>query len=638
MRRTFIDKGLVLPLLMLVLFSVFPSSMGKLKFLPIYKTISIKQNKRLPPHIAFLESNFEAHSSEWMELRKQPVNVQRITTEPNAIQGQYLISEKRVLTGVVIRKSVEVLSLGTSSVYKTNAQRVAENQGPAWLDSVVRKPAMIQDVREEQRAPLLSSARRISGPIEITGGLAVTNSHHIEVRRSNDGVFQEMGKVDLLKGTYSIDVEDPSGSIVAKLVNSAGETIGEGSVRISQLNMAASRFVTGPRIALAPSTSWPGSVTRYYPPPKGKTVEPPVVTTFAGENRVDVSKSGDTSFPGLLKNSSTVVRAQAAGHWPSNKLMLAGEKNFRLPLFPNSMMSALKNLSSDSSAFVEDTSENPAIVWGTAKLDGKPISGITVHSESDPEAKAIYFNDFMIPDAKLTATSSNGMFAFTGMNEGFQALLGQRGDAYFSHQNILVEAGTVSVADLESTLHTEPITVRAFDAFTGEAVDSTAQLQSLQGPTVLSGGTANIVLPQIARMSLIYTDVASPYLKGNYFYTDTDAYIHLPMIREDWLTTVRNEEKVNQVVKAGTIVGFVPNESFEVYLAGAIQDKEVVISYFDATGKPTSKGVAGGGFVIFNVPPGFREAVVISDKSDKVLSRVVPVDESSLSVLSFNSY
>jgi hypothetical protein len=628
---------------MLALLLIFPSSLGKLKFLPIYKAVSIKQNKKLPPHVAFLEINFDARNSEWLQLNKTTTPVVKVGADISMPPGPYVITQKRLLTGIVIRKNPELLVLGSEATYKTDyktsAQRTEEVQGPQWLKTVVREPATLAS--KEQKSLPLSAARRISGPIEITGGLAVTNDHHIEVRRANDGVFQEMGRVDLLKGVYSIDVDEPSGSIVARLVNTSGEVLGEGSVRISQPMAAMTgKLISGPRIELSPTISWGGRVSRYYPPPRGRTVEPSTVTTFGGENKVNVAKSGELSFDSLVKNSSTIVRAETKGHWPSNKMLIAGEPQFNIPVFPKSMMSALKNIVNETPSAKSDPDEPEAgaMVWGTAKIDGKPVSGVTIQSESDPGAKAVYFNEFMIPDSKLTATSANGMFAFVEIQEGFQALLGQRGDAYFGHQNVLVEKGTVSVADLESTLRTEAVTVRAFDAFGGEPAEVLAHLQSLPEPEELTGGAAAVILPQVSRLSLLYTENAEPFLKANYFYTDTDTYIHLPLIRDDWLTRIRNEEKVNQVMKTGTIVGFVPGEAFEVYLTGAAKDGAITISYFDATGKATQRGVAGGGFIAFNVPPGFQEAVVVSSKSEKILSKVVPVDENSLSILNFNSY
>jgi hypothetical protein len=630
----------VLHLFLLFTLLIFPTSMGKLKYLPIYKTTAIKQNKNLPPHIAFLETNFDAKKSEWLELTKRNLPVVKVGAELQRPAGPYIVAQKRVLAGIIIRKNTEILEPVKQAFYKTSEQRFEENQGPQWLQAMVREPAALSSKEQKTLSlasgPLPSSGRRISGPIEITGGLAVTNDHHIEVRRTSDGVFQEMGKVDLLKGVYSIDVDEASGTIVARLVDRSGETLGEGSVRISQLQTAQGKFIPGPRLELAPSISWGGRVSSYYPT-RGKKTELPGVTSYGGENKINVSSNGDISFESLVKNSSTIVRAEAKDHWRTNKLLVAGEHNFAVTLFPDSMISALKSIVTEKPPLPDEMKES-AIVWGVAKIDGKPLSGVTVTAESDPEAKAIYFNEFMIPDPKLKETTANGLYAFTDIEEGFQALLAQRGDAYFGHQNVSVEKGFVAVGDISSSLKTEPVTLKAFDAFSGESANLIADLQSLQAPTAITGGSASVILTQVPRMSLLYTEDTAPYLKANYFYNDTDTYIHLPMIRDEWLVGIRSEEKINQIDKSGTIVGFVPGESFEVYLAGKSKGTTSSIAYFDATGKKTNRGTAGGGFIIFNTPLGLQEVVVVSDKVEKIISKVVPVDESSLSILNFNSY
>lgn len=636
----------MLPTVMLALFLIFPTSMGKLKFLPIYKAISIKQNKKLPPHVAFLESNFDPEKSEWLNFdRAASASTPGASlTRVAAPTGPYIFTQKRLLDGLVIRRNKEVLISANESrlpVVNFNGPQI-RNELPAspWLKSVVRTPAAVSG---SQKNVSLAKGGHISGPIEINGGLAVTNDHHIEVRRASDGVFQEMGRVDLQKGFYSIDVQDTTGAIVARLVDKGGTVLGEGSIRMSQFQSSGAKTATGPALQLSPVVTWVGNVSRYYPAPKGRALPAPVVTTYGGENRVNVSPSGEIAFEGMTKGSATVVRAEAPGHVRSNRMMVAGENDVSVPLLPKSMVSALTSIvgaTPGGAAAVPNKEESPgvAMVWGTVRLDGRPLSGVTVQSESDPDAKVVYFNELMIPDLRLKATSTNGMYAFTDIQEGFHALLALRGEAYYGHQNVLVEKETVSMADISSTLRTEAVTIKSFDAFTGDAARIIAHLQSVEEPVNLSSGATTVTLPQVARMSLIYTENTEPFLKANYFYNDTDAFIHLPMLREDWLVGLRSEEKINQVAKVGTIVGFVSDDNFEVYLAGAKRGNPASIVYFDSSGRRSLKGEPGGGFVIFNAPVGLQEVVVMSDKADKVLSKVVPVDDNSLSVLSFTSY
>ncbi len=635
-----IGKALSLRILMFALVSILPITAGKLKFVPIYKILAIKANKKLPPHIAYTDSHFESQNNEWSDLEKRAKQSIGVGLNDVGIQGPYVLTQKRELEGFTIRKSVETVAPNTLGVYKTSAQAAQENEGPQWLKNIVREPAALGRAPSapEERPQNMMAAKRVTGPIELTQGLAVTNEHHIEIRRSDEGVFREMGHVDLMKGSYSIDIDDATGAIVARLLNKAGIVLGEGSIRLSKLQVGEGRLIYGPRLEISPSPTWTGKVSYHYPNPK-KAAELPQVTTFGGQNPVVVNQKGEISLENVSKNSTTVVRAEAKDFMPASKIMVAGEKSFGISMFPNSMMEALKTIVADQKNIVHSRLKDSSIVWGTATLDGKPLSGVTVISETDPEAKAIYFNEFLIPDSKLTSTSSSGLYAFVDLGDGFHALLAQRGDAYLGHQNVEVEAGSVAIGDIQSTLHTEPVRVRAFDAFSGEPISLVANLQSLSEPLQINEGSASIVLPQVSRMSMIYTEAPATYVSANYFYNDQDSFIHLPMISSDWLAELKTIAKVNETPQAGTIIGFFGEERFEAYLAGQDKDSPATIIYFDAAGRVVDgrQGVAGGGFVIFNVPYGTQETVIVG-VSEKVFSKVVPVDTDTVSVLTFTSY
>lgn len=635
-----IGKALVLPTLMFALVSILPITAGKLKFVPIYKTLTIKANKKLPPHIAYMDSHFESQDNEWNDLEKKAKQPIGVGLNDVGVQGPYVLTQKRALEGFTIRKSVETVALNTSGVYKTSVQAVQENEGPQWLKNIVREPATLgkAPATQEERPQNMMAAKRVTGPIELTQGLAVTNEHHIEIRRSDEGIFREMGQVDLMKGSYSIDIDEATGAIVARLIDKSGIVLGEGSIRLSKLQVGEGRLIYGPRLEISPSPTWTGKVSYYYPNAK-KTAAAPHVTTFGGQNQVVVNQKGEISLDNVSKNSTTVVRAEAEDYMPASKIMVAGEKSFGISMFPNSMMEALKTIVADQKNIVHSRLKDSSIVWGTATLDGKPLSGVTVISETDPEAKAIYFNEFLIPDPKLTSTSSSGLYAFVDLGDGFHALLAQRGDSYFGHQNVEVEAGSVAIGDIQSTLHTEPVRVRAFDAFSGEPVSLVANLQSLSEPLQINEGSASIVLPQVSRMSMIYTEAPAAYVSANYFYNDQDSFIHLPMINPEWLAELKTIAKANETPQTGTIIGFFGEERFEAYLVGQDKDSPATIVYFDAAGRVVDgrQGIAGGGFVIFNVPYGTQETVIVG-ASEKVFSKVVPVDTDTVSVLNFTSY
>ncbi|RYZ80496.1 MAG: hypothetical protein EOP06_25225 [Proteobacteria bacterium] len=97
---------------------------------------------------------------------------------------------------------------------------------------------------------------------------------------------------------------------------------------------------------------------------------------------------------------------------------------------------------------------------------------------------------------------------------------------------------------------------------------------------------------------------------------------------------------MDEIPGTGTVIGFFNEENFEAYLTGDQRDSGMQVVYFDAAGRPDvgGKGRAGGGFVLFNVPVGVQEAVVVGATSERISSKVVPIDADATSILNFTSY
>nr|WP_253715870.1 hypothetical protein [Bdellovibrio bacteriovorus] len=476
---------------------------------------------------------------------------------------------------------------------------------------------------------------RIQGPLEITGGLAVTNEHHIEVRRSDEGVLKELGKVDLTQGLYNIQVEGSTGTILARLVSKEGKIMGEGSFRLSQLAIAKG-FNQGPKIKITPQPDFSGVTTSAYNPAVMDSAPANTRVTFVkGASEVLAKKDGLVAMDNVAKGSSTILRAAAPKHLQTASIIVSGQE-FKAPLYPETMIAALQDIVSQQRATSFEGA--PTIVWGKTSLDGKPVSGITVSVESDPSLQPVYFDQFMIPNPQLQATSENGIFAFVSVTPGFHSLLATRGDAIFGYQNVMVEEGSVALGDVEATMKFESVPMRVYDAFTGEGRAAQITMQSLSDELEVKDGLAMINLPQISRLGMMRVQPeGSDYVAARYIYNDKDAFVHLPLVHWSWLSAIKTYLKIDDAPSAGFIVGFVPDENFEVYLAGYDQFDARHIVYFDMQGRilQNRKGIAGGGFILYNVPEDTHEVVVVGERTQKIYSRVIPVDANSLSVLNF---
>ncbi|WP_374029485.1 hypothetical protein [Bdellovibrio bacteriovorus] len=481
-----------------------------------------------------------------------------------------------------------------------------------------------------------AGAKSIVGPLEITGGLAVTNEHHIEIRRSDEGILKELGSVDLQQGLYNIQVQEPTGSVIARLVDKDGKTLGEGSFRLTHVATNQAERVSGPKLKIEPHPDFAGIVTSAYnAKPTDAAPAQTKVTFVKGLSEVAAKKDGFVSMDNVTKGSSTVMRAAAPRHMQTASIVVSG-KEFKSQLYPDSMIQALQNIVAQQRA--QSFEGAPTIIWGKVALDGKNVSGIDVVVESDPSLQPVYFNQFMIPDATLKTTSENGLFAFVNVQPGFHSLLATRADSIFGYQNVVVEEGSVAQGDIESTIKSEAVPLRVYDAFTGEARSATVTMQSLQEDLEVKTGTTTISLPHISRLGMMRIQPeGADYVAARYLYNDTDAFIHAPLVHWSWLSSIKSYLRIDDAPSAGLIVGFVPDEDFEVYLAAYDGFESRHIVYFDMQGRilQNRKGIAGGGFILYNVPEDIHEVVVVGARTQKVYSRVLPVDANSLSVLNF---
>lgn len=503
-------------------------------------------------------------------------------------------------------------------------------------------PSRNESAEEDQNLPSYglveekpAGTRSISGPLEITGGLAVTNEHHIEIRRSDEGVLKELGRVNLVQGQYNIDVEDVTGSIVAKLVDKEGKTLGEGSFRLNRVASVGQNNLQGPKIRIEPHPDFAGIVTSAYNPrPDDSAPAKTLVTFVKGAKEVAPKKDGSVAMDNVTRGSTTVVRAAAPSHMQTASIVVSGSE-FKTPLYPNTMIQALQDILSQQRQMSFDGA--PTVIWGKVTLDGKSLSGIEVQVESDQSLVPVYFNQFMLPDPSLRATSENGLYAFVDASPGFHSLLATRSDAILGYQNIVVEEGSVAQGDIASTIKNESVPLRVYDAFTGEAVTGLVTMQSLSEELQVTG-VATVTLPNLKRYGLMRVQPeGADYVAARYVYNDNDEFVHAPVVHWSWLSAIKNYLKIDDLPSAGVIVGFVPDENFEVYLAAydSINPRQIV--YFDMQGRilQNGKGIAGGGFIIYNVPEDIHEVVVVGERTQKIYSRVLPVDPNTLSILNF---
>lgn len=671
------------------------SRIGGLRFVPIYQALVIKAQKNAPPYVAFEEliRSPSSVNNEWSRFEK----ILPTSLKISDATAETFFSRKVELSGMVIQKPEAQVVNDTqdwmSELPRAQAKRLQEAQQrsdvlkedwsvPSWTErakdileksGVLAPSASASKVyvaaqglsgKTETEVPragvefnggsspnnlshsLLKDKSGVSekalgrasivGHIEIAGGLGYTNEHYIEVRRSDEGVLKELGRVDLLKGLYYIDVEEPTGTVMARLVDKDGKVLGEKAVRLTSFANPQSKFLQGPPITINRIVSYSGLVSDAYNSGYNDKAPTSTKATFVkGANEVAATKDGKIGMENVMKGSSTVLRVAAPKHLQTTSIILAGTE-FKAELFPVSMIRALYEIVGQQRT--ETLNEVPAIIWGRVQKDGSNTSGAEVLVESDPNLQPVYFNQLMLPDPNLKATSDNGLFAFVDVSPGYHSLLALNSSGILGYQNVVVEEGSVAQGNILGANRSEAVPLRVYDAFSGDPKDASITMQSIENDLQVENGVTTVSLPRVQRVGMMRVQAQGvDYVTARYLYNDSDEFIHAPLIQWSWINAIKSYLQIDDHPSAGYVVGFVPDENFEVYLAGDDNFPQRQIVYFDLQGRilQNNKGIAGGGFILFNVPEDTHEVVVIGERTQKIYSRVLPVDSKSLSVLTF---
>lgn len=676
-------------LLVASVFAMWPSFVQKSRVITFNKALTIQTSKAEPPRLAFDEVHLDEKKlwSEWDFLQSkdgthlnagdewtkfaanspvQNLRTKKVVLQPMVftraeyekeqldkawVQNLPAAEQKRMIEAQYKHGTLDE-DWTPPSFKELAAQKIAEAK--AELAQQTSNSRVVVQSHQEDGSVLTPDAVRtadvqvqqdptghlVSGMIEVKGLPSGSSQWQVHVARYENDVKKEDGQVDLRKSTFQIRTADLSGTLVAQMIDTkSGFVIGEGRLRLSQ--HVANQQRGKAKLTIEKSidqvaSSW----TSFYHDPSNlmpRSVRSKPVSTrvlYASLNTEGkTDQTGVFQFDQIQKGSWGLLRTEAKGYQSGMYLVQSGHEK-KLPLFPESMIKALRQIVRDQ-ALTSEVAETGSIVWGQVTQDGKPLAGAEVDVEFLDHYKPVYFNSLLLPDPQLKSTSENGYFAILHLPPGFHSLVASYGQAYLSHANVVVDDETASIALLESTLQTEKSEVKVFDAFTGHPSAAQLELQGL--PAALNvQGYADVHLSPIQRLSFMRVTPDNPaYMEALQIYEDTSDSLHAPLIRKDWLESIRGQRKINLEPRAGIVMGFVPAFPFEVYLGHESNFSTENVVYFDAHGTIVPTGVAGGGFVIFNVPLGAQSVVVANTENNLLQTQVVPVDDLSFAVLKF---
>ncbi len=487
----------------------------------------------------------------------------------------------------------------------------------------------------------------IRGPIELSGGLALTHAKdRIAVLRESRGQFVESGAVWIREARYEIFVESLEGQLVAEVRSPQGDVVGRGHLELSSVVTSSNgKTVEGAKLKVRPVTpGLAGRVQSAYTAGvsastlvsrgvQGARVEslntPSVVSTTSGGHFEDAR---------FTEGSRVVANIQAKDHWPTIVSLVAGEDAL-VPVFSKKMMQAFVSLTSKDEKAAALSLKTSGVIWGRVTRSGETVAGAELNVLTEGAGDPVFFNDLMLPDASMKKTGANGLFAVPGVSKGLHGLqvrLGKR-----LSDPVFVEADVQSVASLElDVMRASEIPARAYDAFRTETAVNVElrPMGHLKTRKISVAGEAGtlVKLANMGRPTILEVEGGAEYLSTRTIQNPDTRHLELPMVQRSWFDRAVGNFKYNNPPQTGNIIGFIQGSRFRVSMEAQALSRNAKIVYFDSRGELSDKeyGEPGGGFILFGVNNGLQTVLVESDGTDRIFAATTLVEDGYVASLS----
>ncbi len=623
----------------------------------IQKPIVITQERRTPAFFAYQQSQL-------LRASKPEVAVTKSTFLTNLNEQPHLPHFQ--LTEMRLTKT-EYIAYQTA-LYKSRVIAGAQYDHSGFdYEKVIFNSDPQESAFDYADAPtVLSPERRwaiVQGNFELRDGVGITD-HIIDIKRVEDGLVREQGRINLSAGTYSIEIESPNGYLVAEVRDKSGLIIGEDRQRLVNLQGRGS-FLQGPFIKVkrpdgtlagnpsqgkgnpSASVNWAtggdtvaakgksggsSSVASFKAAPSATSGGTVLAATIFNDQKVFTRATDEFSNVSLL--SSTIARIYDPSQIYNNvvSIRMAGERA-ETPMFTKSWLSNAVNIVAREQQI--QIKQGLPVLIGRVFVDGQPMAGAQVQIEKSLNARAVYLDQFLNPSSVIAETTSNGYFMFVGVDPGSYDVVAFANNHIIGSQLFTAEAGSISFQNIYSKNIPVSQMIRSYDAFTADPVETDIYLSSQDEIIQTAEGSASFRSYVENNVSDFTVRTADPqYVPLRLVQSGKKDYAHIPMIQENWLNQIKQSKLINDLPAHGTIIGFTPQLKYEVYLAADNYDKSNVV-YFTKEGELASTPQANGGFIMFNVPEGAKEVVLNNLENEKIFSQVLSVDSQQISAINF---
>ncbi len=474
----------------------------------------------------------------------------------------------------------------------------------------------------------------LSGPLEITGGLAFTGGgDYINVYRQVGNTNLEAGKVWIRDGRFEIQVQEPYGNLVAELRRSDGQLIGRGEIWIEDISGVFDGRPQEVRLVIEPAVvASKGTVQSAYSyEGHAESIASADVDLPGLEIESQADGRGEFRTPEAELGSSFVVKASKKGYW-GGLTMASNISPTELTMYPDKMIRALYEMIGRPEGIGLDDFESSGIIWGKVTYRDQPLAGTKVELADGAAIGPIYFNGLHLPDRRLETTGPNGLFVFIKARPGINVVRAYNGDKALPSKVLLVDYHHASHVLLEASQK------RVADVYVSDLVTKKPLVSNVRFVGTDKGGqttkTGSIRLRYTLANDPLFIEVDSgnEYLDSRISTHRRARFISVPQVPREWMNDLLRKLPVTSQPGTGTIIGFIENKNFVAYL-DRVDNEFIQIFYFNSKGEIIPSGEAGGGFVIVNATPGPRSVTIGGDRTVVPWTQVTLVDSSYLSVL-----
>lgn len=620
----------------------FTSKTEQSRVVTIQRPIMITQERKTPAYFVYQQAQ---------KLQQKKIDSKNSPT--TYLSSLSVSPPQAIIHAAEMKFSKKELQAATSSP-TVQVAAIANPIGDApktlTYQQVFGTPAPIEKaVQQPNQATTLSPSKKwatIRGKFELIEGVGIIN-HYIELKRVEEGQIREVGHIDLKEGLYTIDIESPNGYLIAQIKDQNGGLVGEDRERLINLQSRGG-FFEGPFIRVGrPETiaANPSFGTSYDSSSRlavlGKSNKASTaaqqISVSLFDNQNVLAKPNDV-FTNISKYSTTISRVFDPSRIYKDIVSLrqTGDKS-ETAMFTTKWLSGVTEYISDVQK-IEFMSKNGPVIIGRVLVDGNPIANSQVQIDSLASVAPIYFDQFMIPSFSQNATSENGYFMFLGLEPNNYHIVATKQNVVLGSQLFIAEPEMVAFQNISSRGTPRFKLVRTFDAFTSAAIST--DISTAEFEEAIENATGTISFKSYAEASvgefLTRASGSRAYVPVRYIQNTRQDYIHIPMIQENWLLAVKNHNKIEEKMDAGTIIGFVTDLTYDVFLVSEDYNKNDIV-FFNSSGHIVTEPEIGGGFILFNVPAGARELILQEKISDRIYSQVFNVLDQQVSVAHFSA-